>query len=128
MFDSVFMKGIGMRKYIKAIRAKSPAARKKSGGKDTGPKDFPDQVKEAPFLSPELDINLARIKEIFKDCSDILYREFLFAQREDIRLALIYADGLLIKISSASKSCAPWPWRCRWPHPASISQKPGPII
>ena len=37
------------------------------------------------------------LKEILKGCSDIVFREFLFAQKEDIRLALVYTDGLVDK-------------------------------
>jgi len=90
-----------MRKFVMPIKAKLPSARRNTGGQDAGKdksqKDFQDQIKENPFLSADLKSNLERIKEIFKDCSDIIYREFLFAQREDIRLALIYADGLVDK-------------------------------
>jgi spore germination protein KA len=45
-------------------------------------------------LSAHIDSNLSRLKEIFRDCSDVVFREFLFAQKEQIRLALIYTDGL----------------------------------
>ncbi|MCL6636162.1 MAG: spore germination protein, partial [Peptococcaceae bacterium] len=52
---------------------------------------------KSSFLSPDLAANVARLKEIFRDCSDVVCREFLFAQREDIRLALVYIDGLVDK-------------------------------
>ncbi|MFZ5944645.1 MAG: spore germination protein [Bacillota bacterium] len=45
-------------------------------------------------LSEDLDINLQQIKEELNKCSDVVYREFIFAQNERIRLALIYIDGL----------------------------------
>lgn len=52
---------------------------------------------ENSFLTEDLTTNLSRIKETFRNCSDIVYREFLFAQREDIRLVIIYTDGLADK-------------------------------
>jgi len=90
-----------MRRFIRPTRANSPSSRENAGSgcadKNKRQEDFPEQIKEKPFLSADLEANLARLKEIFKDCSDIIYREFLFAQRENIRLALIYADGLVDK-------------------------------
>jgi len=48
-------------------------------------------------LSPNLETNLRQIKAILNNCSDVIYREFVFAQNEQIRLALIYTDGLASK-------------------------------
>ncbi|MDN5347466.1 MAG: spore germination protein [Clostridia bacterium] len=49
-------------------------------------------------LSPDLETNLRQIKTILDRCSDVVYREFVFAQNEEIRLALIYTDGLADKV------------------------------
>lgn len=88
-----------MRRFIRPTRANLLNSSQNAGtATNSDQKDLPDKVKKEPFLSPNLDANLALIKEIFNDCSDIIYREFLFAQREDIRLALIYTDGLADKI------------------------------
>jgi len=90
-----------MRKFIRPIRVNLPAAKRNPGrwgsGMGQSQKGLPEQLNKNPFLEPDLEANLARLREIFQDCSDIIYREFLFAQREDIRLALIYADGLVDK-------------------------------
>ncbi|TEB14432.1 Spore germination protein B1 [Pelotomaculum sp. FP] len=87
-----------MRKLIRPVRAKLLAAKKNTGGASEAPVDKPkdntDPDKASSFLSADLASNLARIKGIFQNCSDIVYRQFLFAQREDIRLVLIYTDGL----------------------------------
>ncbi|NPV71550.1 MAG: spore germination protein [Firmicutes bacterium] len=48
-------------------------------------------------LSPDLETNLRSIKAILDRCSDVVYREFVFAQNERVRLALIYTDGLADK-------------------------------
>ncbi|TYO97303.1 spore germination protein [Desulfallas thermosapovorans] len=48
-------------------------------------------------LSTGIEDNLRNLKEIFSNCDDIVMREFLFAQREQIKLALIYIDGLTDK-------------------------------
>lgn len=85
-----------MRKLIRPIRAKL-LARNKS--KDSLPTSAVQQNPgEKPagssLLGSDLASNLARIKGVFQNCSDIVYREFLFAQREDIKIVLIYTDGL----------------------------------
>lgn len=48
-------------------------------------------------LSPDLPTNLQYIKKILNNCSDLIDREFVFAQNEQIRLALVYIDGLTDK-------------------------------
>jgi len=45
-------------------------------------------------LSENIEDNLQQIKADLNKCSDVVYREFFFAQNERIRLALIYIDGL----------------------------------
>lgn len=54
-------------------------------------------VLEDQILSPDLMSNLQQIKEILRNCSDVVYREFVFAQNEQFKLALIYVDGLADK-------------------------------
>jgi spore germination protein KA len=46
-------------------------------------------------LDAGLEANLRRLKEIFSACSDVVFREFVFAQNEKVRLALVYLDGLV---------------------------------
>jgi spore germination protein KA len=48
-------------------------------------------------LSTDLEENLRQIKKLLDKCSDVVYREFVFAQLEKIRLVLIYVDGLADK-------------------------------
>ncbi|MEW6273703.1 MAG: spore germination protein [Bacillota bacterium] len=49
------------------------------------------------LLSSSLDENLQNLQAVFANCSDIIFREFNFAQNQNIRLALIYTDGLVDK-------------------------------
>lgn len=49
------------------------------------------------LLSSSLDENLQNLQAVFANCSDIIFREFNFAQNPNIRLALIYTDGLVDK-------------------------------
>lgn len=49
-------------------------------------------------LDKDIESNLKHLKTIFEKCSDIVFREFVFAQNEHIRLALIYTDGLADKV------------------------------
>ncbi|HHV79930.1 MAG TPA: spore germination protein [Firmicutes bacterium] len=49
-------------------------------------------------LSSDLETNLQRLKSIFDKCSDVVFREFVFAQNEQVKLALIYIDGMVDKV------------------------------
>ncbi|MGE5485426.1 MAG: spore germination protein [Ignavibacteriales bacterium] len=48
-------------------------------------------------LSRDLETNLRRLRSVFDRCSDVVFREFVFAQNKQIRLALVYTDGLADK-------------------------------
>jgi len=54
--------------------------------------------KEKSPLSQKLDINLAKIKDILKDCDDVVYREFVVGVEQKNRFALIFVDGLIDKM------------------------------
>jgi len=71
-------------------RAKHPTNRPGDGG--LAGATWKDQV-----LSANLETNLRQIKAVLDKCSDVVYREFVFAQNEQIRLTLIYTDGLANK-------------------------------
>ncbi|MFA7468516.1 MAG: spore germination protein, partial [Desulfotomaculaceae bacterium] len=77
--------------------------RKKTGPADVKPntrnsgQGSKKQIAQNLLLSPDLDENLRLLKQSFADCSDVVFREFLFAQREQIKLALVYVDGLTNK-------------------------------
>ncbi|BAF60021.1 hypothetical membrane protein [Pelotomaculum thermopropionicum SI] len=77
--------------------------RGKNGRRGGFPTDQPGQpvFSDASWndlvLSPDLEANLRQIKSVLSKSSDVIYREFLFAQNEQIRLALIYVDGLTDK-------------------------------
>jgi spore germination protein len=45
-----------------------------------------------PFKS--IDKNIQILKEAFKDCTDIVYREFKIGEQQELRAALIYVDGM----------------------------------
>jgi len=71
-------------------RGKSPANQPEDGSLPSA--SWKDQT-----ISANLEANLKQIKVILNKCSDVIYREFIFAQNEQIRLALIYTDGLADK-------------------------------
>lgn len=56
-----------------------------------------DLLSKEIYLSKCLDENIRRLKTAFDKCSDIVFREFVFAQNEEIKLALVYIDGLADK-------------------------------
>lgn len=49
------------------------------------------------LFSPDIDENLRLLQGCFENCSDVVFREFLFAQREQIKLVLVYIDGISSK-------------------------------
>lgn len=53
-----------------------------------------DYESENLRLGKDLDANLRTIKNVLDKCSDVVYREFVLAQNEEVRLALINIDGL----------------------------------
>lgn len=90
-------------KFIKPLRAKLLERRKSNSGLDNSPKEQPDSVFTSRELqdlelSADLQTNLLRIKEILSECSDVIFREFYFAQDERIKLAIVYMDGMVDKI------------------------------
>ncbi|AGL00895.1 spore germination protein [Desulfoscipio gibsoniae] len=68
-----------------------------SGGQNSQRQSGPGHTSQSRTLSSDIEDNLRSLKEIFNQCNDIIFREFLFAQREHIKLALIYIDGLTDK-------------------------------
>lgn len=64
-----------------------PVYQAEQNGKTTGSSN-------KKLLNTDLDSNLRVIKAILNHCSDVVYREFLLAQNEQLRLALIYTEGL----------------------------------
>ncbi len=91
-----------MVKFIKSIRA-AVLGRGQGKGRGEHPVNRPEDggLSNAPwkdqFLSPDLEANLKQIKAVLDKCSDVIYREFVFAQNDQIRLALVYTDGLADK-------------------------------
>lgn len=91
-----------MTRFIKPLRA-GLLGRGTSKSRGKGPTNKPDgnalssgALKDL-VLTPDLETNLRQIKAILNNCSDVVYREFVFAQNEQIKLALIYTDGLADK-------------------------------
>ncbi len=73
--------------------SKKKRSRKRAAGQDVGTAGSVDWERE--FLSLDLKTNLAVLKAVFFNCSDVVFREFVFAQNERIKLALVYVDGLV---------------------------------
>lgn len=63
-------------------------------------KSSTNQTKPEPKpISPDLQANLENIKDIFSNCSDIVFREFIVGYKTSVKAALIYIDGLTDKNS-----------------------------
>lgn len=83
-------------------RTRRPARTKNKNQKEQNstteqPKAQEQQNSNNKLLSSSIEANLEVLKNIFKDCSDVVTREFVFAQKEQIKLALIYTDGMVDK-------------------------------
>lgn len=72
------------------LRMRKREKQKGNGG------DHSSEIRNRP-LSNNIEENLKYLREIFNNCSDVVFREFLLAQREQIKLAMIYIDGLTDK-------------------------------
>ena len=98
-----------MVKFIKPLRAKLFNRGKQNSGQDNGPEDQPgdnvssDQELQNLELGADLQANLLQIKSILSDCSDVVYREFDFAQDGRIKLAIVYMDGMADKIQISAQ-------------------------
>lgn len=45
-------------------------------------------------ISPNLDNNISMLKDLFQNCSDVVFREFTLGTRKPVRATLVYIDGL----------------------------------
>ncbi len=70
----------------------------------------PKEVLEQP-ISPDLDYNVKLMKELFGNSSDLVVREFHFGSDKEIRVALIFIDGLVDKISLSEAVLKPLLYR-----------------
>lgn len=50
-------------------------------------------------ISTDLQVNLENIKNVFTNCSDIVFREFIIGYKAPVKAALIFVDGLIDKAS-----------------------------
>lgn len=44
-----------------------------------------------------LDYNINKVKEILKDCDDIVYKEFLVGKNQKLKFTMVYIDGMIDK-------------------------------
>jgi len=75
--------------------------RKKHGPAGVRSENSPGNSKhsyQSLTFSPDIDENMRLLRECFENCSDVVFREFLFAQREQIKLVLVYIDGISSKV------------------------------
>lgn len=55
-----------------------------------------DKTKEIKNKSTDsLDINIKKVKEILKDCDDVVYKEFVVGEEQKLRFTLVYIDGMV---------------------------------
>lgn len=86
-----------MTKFVKPKRPRRAGAMKTGNNQADGGQVSTENPPGDMELCPDINSNLQLLKSIFKDCSDVVFREFVFAQKEQIKLALIYTDGLTDK-------------------------------
>ncbi len=69
-----------------------------SRGKKQIPADSRQDSQQNQTLSIDLNTNLQNLNTTFSQCSDLVLREFVIAQQEGIRGALLYIDGMADKL------------------------------
>jgi spore germination protein len=47
----------------------------------------------------KMDLNVEKVKEILKDCDDVVYRDFKVGVKQNFSLCIVYVDGLINKES-----------------------------
>jgi spore germination protein len=47
----------------------------------------------------KMDLNVEKVKEILKDCDDVVYRDFKVGAKQNFSLCIVYVDGLINKES-----------------------------
>lgn len=47
----------------------------------------------------KMDLNVGKVKEILKDCDDVVYRDFKVGVKQNFSLCIVYVDGLINKES-----------------------------
>ena len=62
--------------------------------KNKSPKN---QEQEKIKSTDSLDYNINKVKEILKDCDDIVYKEFVVGKNQKLRFAIVYVDGMIDK-------------------------------
>lgn len=62
-----------------------------------GSKNSKENEKDSKPASSSLKSNLKYIKEKFKDCDDVIYREIWVGESQQYNLALVFIDGLIDK-------------------------------
>lgn len=70
----------------------------------------PKEMLEQP-INTDLDYNIKLMKELFGNSSDLVVREFHFGSDREIRVALIYIDGLIDRISLSETVLKPLLYR-----------------
>jgi len=60
------------------------------------PRQGPEK-KEVRYLSANLNENMTALKQIFSDCSDVVFREFFIGSRETVKGVVIFIEGLVEK-------------------------------
>ncbi|WIF96005.1 spore germination protein [Caminicella sporogenes] len=59
--------------------------------------EFSENDKDKIKIDKNIDKNLGKIKEIFKYCDDVIYREFKVGKEQKLKFATIYVEGLADK-------------------------------
>lgn len=61
-----------------------------------GKKKKTDENKRAKIESTEsLEVNIAKVKELLKDCDDIVYKEFVVGVEQKLKFTVVYTDGMI---------------------------------
>lgn len=82
-----------MSTFKRGQRPKKPVTKDNNNTASTSQSTAEKLPKDACF-APSLENNIQQLKDIFKNCSDLVFREFSVGQQEPVKVAIINVDGL----------------------------------
>lgn len=73
-------------------------------------------------ISPYIDLNISRLEDAFENCMDVVFREFEVGENLDIKLTIVYIDGLVNTDLIAENVAKPLMADAKQTNPKNIMQ------
>ena len=88
-----------LKKFFRKNKTKSSSQEYKKAKKNISEEDTngTNSEQNESDISTNIDDNIKKLEEIFKDCDDIVFKNFVIGPKLDTKLVMIYIDGLVDK-------------------------------